>query len=468
MITVPRSPRRPASRVPAFVVLLMALALIAAACGGNRSTAKPPSSSPGSTVAGGSGTTAPIVDTSSCPAGGDTTGISGNTITIGTSLPESGLYSPFTAILDGEKAYIDYTNANGGVTVAGKKYQIKLVAKDDQYIATQTVGNVQSLISDSKVFALFNVVGTKNNLAIRATVNQDCVPDLFAASGATQWGNHQYPWLIGSELVPYPLEVKTLVDYLEKTKPNATIAVLRANDDFGQSYADTLTQLVKGTKLKVVQTQQYDSAGANVVTQVNSLAATHADVFLLGATLLACPAALTAAQNAGWHPIIYMSGTCVSKTLLGLAHSAANGLLSVTPLLDPGDPANASNPAMQLYMQSVPKYVPKSADANSDPTDGIVAYGWTTGALLVKTLESAKALDRGSVMEAARTLHDVSGVGLEIPSAKWNTGAGDWFVGETFQFIKYDATAGHSDPIGPVTNDDGKTALLTPGNLINQ
>ena len=56
---------------------------------------------------------------------------------------------------------------------------------------------------------------------------------MFAASGATQWGNHDFPWLIGSELVPYPLEVNTFVDYLKKNKPNATIAVLKANDDFG-------------------------------------------------------------------------------------------------------------------------------------------------------------------------------------------------------------------------------------------
>ncbi len=465
MIAAPRTARhRAPGGVPAVVVVLVVLGLLAAACGGNRSTAKPPSTSgggPGTST----GTSTPLVDTSSCPAGTATTGVSGDTITIGTSLPESGLYSAFTAILHGEQAYIDYTNANGGVDVAGKKYKIKIVAKDDQYIASQTVSNVQSMISSNDTFALFNVVGTKNNLGIRSLVNQDCVPDLYIASGATQWGNHQYPWLIGSELVPYPLEVQTFVDYLKQHKPNATIAVLRANDDFGASYADTLTQLVKGTQLHVVQTQQYDSAGASVTTQVNSLAATHADAFFLGATLLACPAALTAAQNAGWHPITYMSGTCVSKILLGAAKSAANGLLTVTPLLDPSDPKNASVPAMQLYKTEVPKYFPAS---QADTTDGIVAYGWTTGALLVKTLERATALTRGAVMESARTLKDVSGVGLQIPAAKWNTNANDWFVGETFQLIKWDATAGHSDPIGPLTNDDGKTASLTPAALINQ
>ena len=421
------------------IVFVIVLALVAAACSGNRSTAKPATTSPGS---GTGPTTASVVDTSTCPSANDTTGVTGDTITIGTSVAQSGTYAPFSAILDGEQAYIDYTNAKGGVTVAGKQYKIKLIAKDDGYVASRTVTNVNSLLTDDHVFALLNVVGTKNNLAIRDLVNRECVPDLFAASGATQWGNHKFPWLIGSELVPYPLEVKRFVEYLKATKPDATIAVLKANDDFGQSYADTLTQLVKGTNLKIVKTEQYDSTGAEVKTQVNNLAATKADVFFLGATLLACPAGLSAAAAAGWHPITYMSGTCVSKVLFSIAGPPANGVFSVTPLLDPADPKNVNLPAMTLYKTQVAKYKPKA-----DTSDGIVGYGWTTGALLVKTLESAKKLDRGSVMEAARTLKDVSGVGLQIPAAKWNTSADDWFIGETFQFIKYDATAGHTDAV---------------------
>ena len=149
------------------------------------------------------------------------------------------------------------------------------------------------------------------------------MPDLFAATGATQWGNHDFPWLIGSELVPYPLEMQAFVDYLKENKPDATIAVLRANDDFGQSYSDTLEELIKGTDLKVVQTQEYDNTGAAVESQVNSLAATKADAFARRRALLACPAALNDAGDAGWKPITYMSGTCVSKMLFGAAD--ANG-----------------------------------------------------------------------------------------------------------------------------------------------
>jgi branched-chain amino acid transport system substrate-binding protein len=454
------------ARAGGVVVCLVAVSLLVSACGGNRSTAKPAGNNSGGTTTPG-GTSSTIIDTSACPNGAnDTTGVSGDTITIGQSMPLSGVYAAFVAIKNGEQAYFDYVNAKGGVDVAGKKYKIKLKAMDDQYIASQTSTNVQNMLTANNVFALFNTVGTKNNLGIRDLINSQCVPDLFAASGATQWGNHAYPWLIGSELVPYPLEVKTFVEYLKKNKPNATIAVLKANDDFGQSYADTLNDLIKGTNLKVVKTQEYDNTGAEVKTQVQSLAATHADAFVVAAALLACPNALTAASDANWHPITYMSGTCVSKLLFDLAGKAADGVFTVTPLLDPADPGNAGDPAMKLYTQQITKEFP-SKTATTDPHEGIIAYGWTTAALLVKTLEGAKALNRAAVMESARTLKDLSGVGLQLTDSKWNTNANDWFIGETFQFIKWDATAGHSVAVGPLTDEDGKTAEVTPGNLIN-
>ncbi len=449
--------RRHALRPMPALALMLAVALAATACSSNRR------SSSTTTAKNGTGSTTPstVVDTSACPPGNDSVGVSGNTITIGTSLPESGLYQAFTAILQGEKAYFDYLNAQGGVDVGGTKYQIKLVDKDDQYNASQTVTNVQSLINDSKVFALFNVVGTKNNLAIRNTISTQCVPDLLVASGAVQWGNTKYPWLLGSELVPYPLEMRAFVDYLEQKKPDATIAVLKANDDFGQSYADSLTSMVKGTNLKIVQTQSYDPETSDVKAQVTSLAATKADAFVIGATLLACPGALNAMGAAGWHPITYMSGTCVSKVLLEAGGKNSDGVISVTPLLDPADPANDSNPAMQLYKSTVKKYQSKA-----DATDGIVAYGWTTGALFAEILQRSPKPTRSAVMETARTLDGVKGVGLELPTSSWSTSANDWFLGEDFQLVQYSVAAAHTSPVGPPVDHSGKTASLSPASLL--
>jgi branched-chain amino acid transport system substrate-binding protein len=440
-----------------ILTLFVVAALAAAACGSSRKTS---STTAASTP--GSGGPTKVVDTSNCPAGNDSVGVNGNTITIGTSLPESGVYGAFIAIEQGERAYFQYLNAAGGVEIAGKKYQINLVDKDDQYMADKTVTNVQSLVNDTKVFALFNTVGTKNNLAIRNFVDTQCVPDLLIASGAVQWGNTQYPWMLGSELVPYPLEMRAFVDYLKQKKPNATIALLKASDDFGQSYQEALEAMVKGTGLKIVQTQSYDAEGATVAPQVTSLAATHADAFVIGATLLACPAALTAMGAAGWHPITYMSGTCVSKLLFAAGGKNSNNVISVTPLLDPADPANGSNPAMQLYMAQMKKYQPKA-----DATDGIVAYGWSTAALFAHILESSPAATRSAVMETARTLKPSSNIGLQLPGSTWGTSASDWFLGEDFRLIQYNVAQGHTNPIGPLIDDSGKTAALSPASLLH-
>jgi branched-chain amino acid transport system substrate-binding protein len=452
------SRRRGIGRSSLVLALVATLSLVAAAC----SSSSRNNASTGTTAPGGGAAT--TIDTSSC-TGNMTDGISGDTITLGTSLPLSGTYAAFKAILQGEQSYFSYVNAQGGVTVAGKQYKIKLTALDDAYDAAKTATNIQTLVNQDHVFGLFNVVGTKNNIGARDFINSTCVPDLLIASGAIQWGNPKFPWMLGSELVPYPDEMDTFVNYLKQNKPNASIAVLYQSDDFGQSYLESLKELIKGTQLTIKQTASYDANNPNVTSQVTSLAASKADAFVLGGTLLACPSALNAVGAAGWKPITYMSGTCVSKLLLTAAGQNANGLLTVTPLLDPANPANNSNAAMTTYKTNIAKY-----GTGADATDGIVAYGWTTGALMAKILETSPKLDRVSVMTAARNLNAVSGIGLQLPGSTWTTSMSppDNFIGETYQLIKWDASAGHSDAVGPLIDNNGKTAQLSAAtNLLN-
>jgi branched-chain amino acid transport system substrate-binding protein len=436
-------------------VAVVLLALVLAACGGGRNdTSSSSSSGPSSSGGGGNAST---INTSQCATDPSTVTPTGDTIKIGTSLPQSGLYSAFTDIKTGEKSYFDYVNSQGGVEVAGKKYKIQLDDKDDQYLAEQTVANVNSLINDDKVFALFDVVGTKNNLAVRQTIESDCIPNLYVATGAPQFGNPDYKWTLGTLLVPYPDEMKALVDYLKKNKPNATVAILRASDDFGQAYSESFRDLIKGTNIKVVKEASYNAESNDTKSQVASLAASKADVFIVGATLLACPDALKNAAANNWKPITYMSGTCTAAILMTLAGPAAANVLSVAPVMDPGDPTNASNAAMQTFKAHVPA---------KDGNNAIVAYGWSAGALLAETFHKAKAMNRLAVMESARNLN-VSGTGLQYPGQTWVTNANDNFVGETFYMVQYDLAAKYFKKVGSVIDLNGQTADFSPPNLLH-
>lgn len=462
-----RAPKRShRTRWARLVALLASLALLAAACGGGRDDDE---GAGGGGNGGGEGNgesngeEVALIDTSNCPDGFETVGIEGDTIKLGTSLPQSGLTAAFAQILRGERAYFEYVNQElGGVEVAGQKYKIQLVDKNDEYDPARTAQNVTELVETDNVFALFNVVGTSGNLAIRDYLNEQCVPDLFAATGAPQWGNRDFPWLVGAMLVPYSLEAKAFVDYLQENKPDATVAILRASDDFGRAYSDTFKSLIEGTDITVVAEESYNPEDMEVGAQMTSLAAKKADALLAATTLLACPETLKSAAAAGWEPIAYVSGTCLSKTLVGLAGAAADGMLSAANILDPQNPANDTNEAMALYKEKVPQYA-----SDADVTNSIVAYGWTQAAVLVELLERSPELTRSAVMETARTLESIEGVALMMPGVSLSTSEDDWFLGEQFKLVQYSVDGGFFAEISDVVELDGQTADVTPDSLLN-
>jgi branched-chain amino acid transport system substrate-binding protein len=309
-------------------------------------------------------------------------------------------------------------------------------------------------------------VGTANNVAIRDTLNELCVPNLFAATGSPAWGNEDYPWLIGSTLAPYTLEAKAFADLLGELKPDATVAMLRQDDDFGDAYEDGFRQAIEGTDIELVEVQQY-AAGGEVSAQMTALADSGADAFLNGAALLPCPSALTAAAEAGWEPITWVSGTCISKTLMGIAGEAGADAYAGSNLKDPLNPDWDEDPAMVEYLATINEYQP----ADFDPENAIVGYGYTQAALLVEALEAAEAPTRLAVMESVRNLDGITDVGLLLPGVSVTTGPGDSFMGETLQLAQYEYTGpearNHFVPQGDLIDFEGQTTDLTPEELIN-
>ncbi len=454
------------SRTLRSLLLVLVFALVAASCSG-RDSDKGSSGGSGSGDSADQGTddSATGVDTSDCPEGNETAGVSGDTITLASSFPQSGLTAAFAQISKGYKAYFDKVNADGGVEVAGKKYKIEVVDKDDEYNATKTVQNINEEVGvdGDGAFAVFNVVGTANNIAIRDSLDENCVPNLFAGTGSPAWGNPDYPWLVGSTLAPYTLEAVAYANWLKENQPEAKVAMLVQDDDFGKAYEEGFKNAIDGTDITVTDVATYPTGANDVAAQVTSLKATGADAFFDGATLLACPNALTAAKADNWtRTSTFVSGTCISKTLMGLAGDAADGVLATTNIKDPQNPAFADDAAMKEYRDTLDQY---GAD-DVDPDNGIVAYGYTQAAVLVYVLEQSPELTRASVLDTLRTI-DTDGLGLTVDGVKLKMSADDPFLAEDLQLIQYDAAAKYFENVGDVIDFEGKTADLTPEDLIN-
>jgi branched-chain amino acid transport system substrate-binding protein len=394
--------------------------------------------------------------------------VEGDTLRFVSSYPQSGLTAAFAEIAAGWKAYFQMMNEEeGGVEFGGRTFQIETEDRDDQYEAGRTASNIESLVGPdgTDAFAVFSVVGTANNLAIRDTLGELCVPNVFAATGSPAWGNPDYPWTIGSTLAPYTLEGQRFAELLEEESPEAQVAMLIQNDDFGRAYQEGFERAIDGTDITVADTQEYQTGASEVATQVTSLASSDADAFFDGGTLLACPDALTQAADNNWEPITWVSGTCTSKTLMGIAGAAADGVYSFTNIKDPLDPAWDDDEAMQLYREKVGQYSP-----DADVENGIVAYGWTQAAVLAEALAAAEAPTRLALMESLHNL-DVSDVGLLLPDVTVHTEGEDQFMGEQVQLAQYnfegEGERNHFSAVGELTDYEGQTTEITPPELIS-
>ncbi|WP_208029580.1 ABC transporter substrate-binding protein [Rhabdothermincola sediminis] len=429
----------------AATALVLVLALVAAACNGGRDEGQTPTTGPSGTAGEQEG--AFTIDTANCESYKPTQGITEDSITFGSSFPQSGLYAAFAKISVGYEAYFRYLNATEG-GVGGK--QIKVITRNDEYLPDRTLTNTQELVQNEGVFAMFNVVGTPNNLAIRDELADQCVPNLFVATGSPLWGEvDAYPWLIGS-IPSYATESAIFADYLKKNKPNAKVAVLYQNDDFGESYLTAFRAAIEGTDIEVVQTASYNPTDPEPRDQITTLAASGADTALLAATALKCPQSLNLIRESNWNPTIYISATCTSNTVVGLAQPGANdGVLSSIYLKDPSDPQWADDPAMQQFQQYGAQY----GISQEDLRNGIVGYGWTMGALLAETLRRSPELTRQAVMQTAYSLQDVQ-VGLLLPGITINTnGAQDPFPIEQMQIGQYNGQ--YWDLQGELTSFEG-------------
>jgi ABC-type branched-subunit amino acid transport system substrate-binding protein len=444
------------------LVLLAAVAITAAACSSdnkNASTGTGASSGAGGTAQGGPWK----VDTSNCPS--EVNNKITGTVKIGTTMPLSGgpAAAAFAPVADGLKAYIKYANQNN--IVPG--YQLSLSIEDDQYNATLTTPAVEKLRDQTGVNLFAGMIGTPNNLAVRDSLNSDCIPQLLANSGDPHWGQvKQFPWTTGA-LVPYNTETAIYVDDIKKNFPNgAKVAVFNVNNDFGDIYRDTLGKLAAGAKIDVVDKQTIEATDSSPPTsQVTSIASHKPDVIVAAPLGAQCPTFLKEVANAkaanpGWSPKIYMTSTCASTLLLGLAGSAADGIFTVVSGKDVSDPKNANDPQVQTFKKAMTDYGFKP-----DGDYPTAAAGWAVGELTSQILKQAAAspdgVTRATIIDAARNFNYHPTLARDGVQFMMN-GEKDPYLNEQQQIVQFNASSKTYTDVGPLNKSfEGKTEVPT-------
>lgn len=390
-------------------------------------------------------------------AAASTPGITDTEIKIGGICPSSGPIASFVTICAMQDAYFKMINdRDGGVLMKdGKRRKINYIYYNDEYSPPRTVEQARRLVERDQVALIIGPLGSATGLAIRDYLNKKGVPQLSVGSGLSTFSAaiDTYPWTIGWQ-VAYTTEASIFGEFVKSEKPNAKVAALYQNDDFGKELLGAFTKAVAGSGVEVVASQSYEVTSPSVDSQITNLAASGADVFLSFGVPKFTAQALRKIRETSWRPMIIVANISASAkaTMEPAGKEASDGVYSAISMMDPTSPDFASTPDIKAYREIGGKY--GGTGLNLD--DPITMYGFGQAQTMVEVLKAAKEPTRESINESAHHICNIPVMGL-IPGAKvCMDGKADPFPVETMQIVKFNN--GGWQLIGkPVTAYEGKT-----------
>jgi branched-chain amino acid transport system substrate-binding protein len=359
-------------------------------------------------------------------------GASDTEIKIGNTNPYSGPASAYGTIGKTIGAYFKMVNEQGGIN--GRK--INWVSYDDGYSPPKTVEMVRKLVEQDEVLFVFQTLGTPPNTAIHKYMNMKKVPQMHVATGATKWDDPKnFPWTMGWQ-PNYQTEARIYAASILKDKPNAKIAILYQNDDYGKDYLKGMKDgLGDKAATMIVKEVSYEVTDPTVDSQMVQLQASGADVFFNITTPKFAAQAIRKAYDLGWKPMHFLNNVSASVgsvlTPAGLDKSV--GLISTQYIKDPLDSQWANDAAVLAWKSFMAKYY-----AEGDLKDASNIYGYTVASTLHQVLRQAgDNLTRENIVKQAASMKNFR-VETMLPGVAINTSDDDFAPIQAVQLIRFD------------------------------
>ena len=358
------------------------------------------------------------------------TGATDTEIKLGNIMPYSGPASAYGVIGKTEQAYFNKVNAAGGIN--GRK--INFISYDDGYSPPKAVEQARKLVESDEVLFVFNSLGTPSNSAIQKYMNAKKVPQLFIATGATKWNDPKdFPWTMGWQ-PSYQSEAHIYAKYLLKEKPNAKIAVLYQNDDYGKDYLKGLKDGLGAKASMIVAEESYETTEPTIDNHIVKLKSSGADVFVDIATPKFAAQAIKKVAEVEWKPLHILNnvGASVGSVLKPAGFENSQGIISAAYLKDVSDPQWANDPGMKTFLEFLAKDFPEG-----NKLDASIVVGYSVTQTLMQVLKQCgDNLTRENVMKQAASLKDFR-VDMLLPGIKINTSATDFAPISSLQLMKF-------------------------------
>lgn len=347
-------------------------------------------------------------------------GASDSEIRIGQTMPYSGPVSMLGTVGRAASAYFDKLNAEGGIN--GRK--VKLLSVDDGYNPAKTLEQTRRLVENDEVLLIFNTVGTATNQATHRYLNARRVPQLLILSGASKWNDPKNnPWTL-SGMFAYEAEGRVYARHLLASGKDPRIGVLSQNDDFGRDFLRGLkTGLGSRAANLIVAETTYEVTDPTVDSQMLTLKASGANVFMNFSNGKFTAQALRRAGELGWKPQTYlpMSASSIASILQPAGLDRAIGAVTIANQKNPLDPQWKDDAGMKEYFEFMKRWAP-----GLDITDSFNASGYSSARMLADVLRRCgDDLTHDNVMRQMLSLKDYT-TPLMLPGVSVTTGPDDY------------------------------------------
>jgi ABC-type branched-subunit amino acid transport system substrate-binding protein len=266
-------------------------------------------------------------------------------------------------------------------------------------------------------------------------MNSKKVPQLFVATGATKWNDPKdFPWTMGWQ-PNYQSESRIYAKYLLKEKPDAKIAVLYQNDDYGKDYLKGLKDGLgaKAGSMIVVE-ESYETTEPSIDNHIVKLKSTGADVFIDITTPKFAAQAIKKIKEIEWKPLHILNNVSASvgSVIKPAGYDNSQGIISAAYLKDASDPQWNDDPGMKEFYAFMAKDFPEG-----DKLDGSTVVGYGVAQTLVQVLKQCgDDLTRENVMKQAASLKDFRTEVL-LPGIMVNTSPTDFAPISQLQLMRF-------------------------------
>lgn len=209
-----------------------------------------------------------------------TPGVTEKEILLGSSSALGGHASYLgTQYTHGSISWFNEINAAGGIH--GRV--IRLITYDDAYDPTKTIENTRKLISDDKVFMLFNYVGTPTSVKIIDIVHEEKIPSFGFFTGAEALRTPFRPYMFHVRASYYE-EVEAAIEYLVGKLEFKSIAVLYQDDAFGKAVLTGVQLALYKRDLEIIATDTYVRGTMDVQRAMETIKESEAEAVIMVGT----------------------------------------------------------------------------------------------------------------------------------------------------------------------------------------